>query len=186
MDLNNTNSPMEEMPQATEPTAGVAANTTTAAKHSRKRLVLLGGLLVLGILISIPICQFMFGFFGSFPEEMKNTSQVIDEYLSAMAQKDAQRAYKVVYVNGNESIALADLEGLVNGNNYFVFKDYREHSFTGFEMTQVGSVKYAEISGDVTYETNFVGQFSAVLVKENGVWKIQGIHVFAPAEKFGK
>jgi len=180
------NTDRQELEHAPLPIESASDESNYAAKHSRKRLVLLGGLLVLGILISIPICQFMFGFFGSFPEEMKNTSQVIDEYLSAMAQKDAQRAYKVVYVNGNESIALADLEGLVNGNNYFVFEDYREHSFTGFEMTQVGSVKYAEISGDVTYETNFVGQFSAVLVKENGVWKIQGIQVVAPAEKFGK
>ncbi|TAH53650.1 MAG: hypothetical protein EYC68_02590 [Chloroflexota bacterium] len=186
MEQENPTQPIQEtMPQSELPQP-TTVNPPAPAKRSRKRLVIVVGALVLAILISIPICQFFAGFLGSFPEEMKNTSQVIDEYLTAMARKDVNGAYQLLSDKAKTQTPLNQVETLVTGNNYFIFSDYREHSFTGFEMTQVGVDKLAEITGNVEYEGNFVGEYSAVLVKENGVWKIQAIYVNAPAEKIGK
>lgn len=186
MEQENPTQPIQETMPETELQQPAANSSAAPAKRSRKRLVIVVGALVLAILISIPICQFLAGFLGSFPEEMKNTSQVIDEYLTAMARKDVERAFQLLSDKAKTQTSLNQVETLVTGTNYFIFSDYREHAYTNFEMTQVGADKLAEITGNVSYEGNFVGEFSAVLVKENGIWKIQAINVTAPAEKIPK
>jgi len=155
-----------------------------AARKLVKGLGLVLVLVILGIL-ALPVCQFFVGFVSSFPEESSSVAQVLDEYLAALANQDAERAYVVVSRSAEAQLNLEILENLVQGNNYRVFEGYQEISFTDFELTQFGSDRSAEVSGYVSYTDNYVGDFSAVLVKENGTWKIQMMQVNVPPDKIG-
>jgi hypothetical protein len=185
MNLNETTQAPQEL--ATTEVGREGAKTTTApAKTLRKRLVLLGALVLVGIVIAVPFCQFFASFLASMPEEIMSTERVIDAYLNAMANRDIVQAYALVSPSGDASIAYSDLQTLTQGNNYALFQGYREISLSNFQMTQVGPDKYAEITGNVLYEGDYVGEFSAVLLKANGKWKIHEFHVSVPPDKFGK
>lgn len=155
-------------------------------KKSRSNLVALVGLAVLGILCAIICGPFLFNFVSSMPEELNAITVVLDEYMQGMANRDASRAFAVVAKTGEQPIPMSDIETLLRGNNYLLFKGYRELALTGFNLTQMGADKYAEVEGQVLYEGDFVGEFSGFVVKENGAWKIQQLKVNAPPDKFGQ
>lgn len=180
---NNEEHGLEETRPEGEPVQELPALPNKPAKKSRVPLLLVAGLVLLCGLVSIPVCQYLAGFFGSFPAEMESTSQVIHEYLTAMTLKDAERAYKLIDTTSDEPILLTDVQEMLVGRNYLLFSGYREHAFTDFNMTMIGSEKIAEIEGQVAYEGDFIGAYSAVLVKEAGTWKIQRLNIVAPIEK---
>lgn len=169
-----------------EPSNETSSQQTAAPKKTRRNFVLLAGLVGIVILFGFACCPFVYDFAASFPQEMNATIQVLDEYMKAMADRDAPRAFAVVAKSSEPPIALNDLESLLRGNNYILFKGYRDLALTGFNLTQTGADKYAEVEGNVLYEGNFVGEFSANVIKENGDWKIQTIKVSVPPDKFGQ
>ena len=158
--------------------------TPGAAPKTSRHWIVWGGLAALVLLCSATCGPFMFNFATSMPGELDAITQVLDKFMQAMANRDAPRAMTFAVTDGEHPVTMEDLETLLQGNNYVLFKDYRELALTEFNLTQTGADKYAEVAGQILYEGDFVGEFSANVTKENGGWKIQMIQVHVPPEKF--
>lgn len=187
MDSDNSQQPTLQVPETMDLAAFQKSGAEAAATGSRTaRFVLIG---LLGLVVSCVVgnvCPFLVSFATSFPEEKSQIEKVIDNFLRVMANKDAASAYTVVYTGEETQITLQDLQSLLKGNNYILFQGYRNISVTDLTLNQVGSVKSAEVAGFIGYSNDFVGDFSATMVKENGAWKIQAIRVNVPPGKFGQ
>ncbi len=158
--------------------------TPRAAPKKSRQWIVWGGLAALVLLCSVTCGPFMFNFVASMPRELDVITQVLDKFMQAMADRDAPRAVTFVVTSGEQPVTMQDVETMLRGNRYILFKDYRELALTEFTVTQTGADKYAEVAGQILYHGDFVGEFSAAMLKENDVWKIQTIQVHVPPEKF--
>ncbi len=116
----------------------------------------------------------------------------MDEFMSAMADKDAAKAYALFSIRSQRNTTLADVEKLLDGNNYILFEGYRSVTLRNLNLSAAfnsnpdlpqGTV--AKVEGTVSYEGGFTGAFNAVLEQEGDKWRLFGINVTVPPDKFG-
>lgn len=136
--------------------------------------------------VSIPYIQFYANFFVSFRQEIKSIEVLVQDFLTAMSNKDADKAYALMSSESDAQNQLSNIDTQLQGNKYVIFEGFREISLNEVNISQFGTYKYAEVSGDVYYEEGFIGDFTAKVVKEGQEWKIQWLTVNAPAGKFAK
>lgn len=161
-------------------------NVPSAVKKSRTKLIVLVIVLLAGVWVSIPYIQFFVNFWVSIPQETKSIGAMVDDFLTAMANKETEKAYTMGTSQGDANTWQAGIDNLLQGNNFVLFEGYREISLTNINISQFGTEKYAEVQGDVMYEGDFIGTFSADVVKEGQLWKFRSVTVNAPAEKFAR
>lgn len=104
-------------------------------RKSRRNVFIIAGAAVLGLCLCAGICGLIFGsnIFKSITEKPKVES-VIDQFMAAMADKDAAIAYALFSTRSKRHTNLADLEKLLTGNNYLVFEGYRNITVTNLSV----------------------------------------------------
>jgi hypothetical protein len=117
---------------------------------------------------------------------------VIDAYMIALADQDAQRAYALMSTRAKRNVSLADIEMGLQGNNYTVFEGYQSLTVTDLTINftsdpdpDMPQGEVAEVQGMISYTYDFTGTFAVVLEKEGDEWRIYGINVNVPPDKFG-
>jgi hypothetical protein len=89
------------------------------------------GIVAAAILVCSVVCGILFGsaIFKSIVER-PNVEKVIDQFMRAMADKDADRAYALFSSRSKRKTPLADIEKLTEGKNYKLFEGYRSVELT--------------------------------------------------------
>jgi len=117
--------------------------------------------------------------------------QIIDHFMCAMANKDVDAAYALFVTRYREQTPLSNFEEMLEGNNYVLFEGYQHVEVTYLYLATAMNTdpnrpqgKVIEAKGTILYEGGLAGSFTATLEKENDVWKLFGIYVTVPPEKF--
>jgi hypothetical protein len=122
--------------------------------------------------------------------EQAAITPIIDRFMHAMTQHDAQAAYQLFSSRAQRQTPLADLSTLLDGPNYVLFDGYQSVTVDTTNLTSAvntnpdvpqGSV--ATVNGTVTYAGSVTGSFRATLEKEDGDWRLFFINVTVPPSK---
>jgi len=143
--------------------------------------------LVVGIVIGvIVICGGIFALMaGKVAVEKAPIESVLDSFMKCMVAKDVESAYALFSRSAQRQFPISDLQKLIEGNNYALFEGYQSLSVQGIEVTvSTNSGTVATVSGTTRYDDGFQGTFNGDLEKVNGKWRLVGIHITVPPDKF--
>ena len=110
--------------------------------------------------------------------------------MNAMEDRDTENAYLLYSPRAQRQVPIEDLQELLEGNNYFLFKDYESVSIANININLVANANpdlpqgtIAIVNGKVTYENGSTGQFEAILEEVEGEWKLDAIKITIPPNK---
>jgi hypothetical protein len=189
-EISNSDSPTVTQDPSAPVTPAVQPPNT--AKKSWLIIILVFGAGIIGLCACVGLCVAVLGTtVVTGITERDNVEQVLDAFMSAMEDKDVQTAYSYFSVKSQTQTDISDLEQMLEGNNYFLFKDYKSLSIQGMNFSSgintnpnapQGTV--VTISAIVSYTNGFEGAINAVLEQNNGEWRIYNIGVVVPPDKF--
>ena len=177
-------------PQQETPSSANEGVSQQIKKPNKKLWVIAGGVASL-ICLCTTICVVAVALgVGKGMVERKPVESVLDSYMRYMVAKDIENAYALFSPRAQRQIPLSQLEELVEGNNYVIFEGYQSLSVQSLQLSTGASTNpdtpqgnLAIVTGIISYEDNFQGNFNGVLEKVNGEWQIDGIHVTVPPNK---
>jgi hypothetical protein len=170
--------------EASAPTSGERAHPLK--KTNRRKWLL--SLAILVLCCCPGLCA---NLYAKIETERPLVENAIDQFMQARAEEDGTKAYRLLSTRSKRTTALADIEELLQGNNYVLFEGYRSTSITDISLNlntntdpnePQGTV--AEVAGTIAYEGGFTGSFNAVLEKEGEVWRLFTIYITVPPDKF--
>lgn len=116
--------------------------------------------------------------------------KVVGNFMNAMEDRDTENAYLLYSPRAQRQVPIEDLQELLEGNNYFLFKDYESVSIANININLVANANpdlpqgtIAIVNGKVTYENGSTGQFEAILEEVEGEWKLDAIKITIPPNK---
>jgi hypothetical protein len=123
--------------------------------------------------------------------EQAAITPVIQQFMAAMEQRDTDAAYALFSSRAQRQTSLAEVEQLVEGENYVLFEGYEDAKVEATNLTRsintnqdVPQGQVATVSGTITYADTVQGTFRAVLEREGEAWKLFSINVTVPPSKF--
>lgn len=163
------------------------AQTPQAAVRSTRTKIFLSIFIAIG-LGAVALCAFL-GFIAArlVPDVLEAQDEVqvvINQYMRAMARRDTQDAQR--YLTHDNSLLLYNtLQQMVNPNNgdYAMFDRFQTLQLRNYSVKIVNGKTSVRIDGDLLYTNGYRGSLTAVLVKENGAWKIESIDIYIPPQK---
>jgi len=192
--------PQELQPEQPAISAGTGTAVTPppapAKKSNRVVFVISGALLACSCLCIGVLCAGISGLaigagMAKVFTEWPKVESVIDEYMSAMADQDASKAYALYSARSKRNTSLADIEDLLEGNNYTLFEGYQSLAVTYLTLNStfdsdpdLPQGEVAEVEGTISYTGGFTGNFTAVLEQEGDEWRLFEINVTAPPDKY--
>lgn len=155
-----------------------------------RRFLLVGGTALLLMLCVVLCAATLTSSFVTAVTQKGHIEAVLDQFMTAMVNKDAERACTLFSNRAKRQMSCAEIASWLEGNDYVLFEGYESlhvktlsvgpaHS-TDPEQPQ-GTV--ARVSGGVNYAGGYEGGFQAILEKEDGEWKLDNIRVNAPSGK---
>lgn len=183
---------LESQPISASPT--VASPSVTATKKSRKKLFILLGALVVVLCLCATVCVVLTGT-GILKAltERGAVEKVVDEFMRAMADRDAEKAYTFFSPRAQRRIRVADLEKQLQGNNYVLFDGYQKSTVQNINLSanlntnpDLPQGMVAKVNGTLTYRNGFTGRFDAILEQEGDTWRLFNINVVVPPDKFSR
>ena len=184
----------QPQPHATPPAMAQAAGkfaVPVTAPASARRLLLVLGTAMLACSACVGLACALSGFTGMYVAgEQGNLAVVLDDFMLAMAAKDAEHAHGLFAAGAQSSEVRAGLENTLAGAAFALYSGYRrlELSTTTIGL-QSGSDPYephgivAQVSGVIRYTDGFLGNFDATLVKEQGTWKLWNVNIELAPER---
>jgi len=179
------------LPPSEPSTSPIPPDPTPARAKSRRTLWIILGSVVGVLVLCIVIAALVIGrTILSVSTEQTAITPVIDRFMRAMTQHDAQAAYQLFSSRAQRQTPLADLTTLLEGPNYTLFDGYQSVTIDTTNLTSAintnpdvpqGSV--AMVNGTVTYAGGVTGSFRATLEKEDGEWRLFFINVTVPPSK---
>ncbi len=165
-------------------------------KKSRRNLFLTVGAVVLVLCTCSSICIAatglgLFDLSKSWNVEKPKAENVIDKFMTDMADKNIDRAYDLFSTRAKQNIPKDKLNKEFYGNNYLVYKGYQSLTIKNMQLSKLMNLDktqpsgtVAHVEGEISYSGGIKGSFNAVLEKEGGAWRIFDIRVVAPPDKF--
>lgn len=191
-----TDNPQDPTPATPEPEPPHVTFQPRVHKLPRRRsktwLWIVLGILGVGLLcVGVVVCVSTLALGArSVESEREPVTAVLDAYMEAMAAQDAERAYALFSPRAQRQIPLADIEELLDGNNYMIFEGYQRLSLQSFNIStavntdpDVPQGLVAKVNGTITYAGQITGSFNGVLEKVDDQWMLDGIHVTVPPDK---
>jgi hypothetical protein len=118
---------------------------------------------------------------------------VVDQYMKYMQVNNAEDAYQLLSSRQQQITPISELEEQLTGRNHIPFEGYHKLRVKQFNIRtrlfsnmQLLPGMAAELIGEVNYIDGYKGEVTAVLEKQNGEWKLSGIKIIAPPDKFQK
>ena len=122
--------------------------------------------------------------------ERSPIESILDQYMQAMANKDAEGAYALFSPRAQRQIPISDLQMWITGNNYLLFEGYQSLSVDQLKINAAVNLDpdapqgtVAVVSGTTSYSGGFKGTFSGTLEKVNRKWMIDGIFTYVSPDK---
>ena len=123
--------------------------------------------------------------------EQSAALNVVDQYMRYMQVNNAEDAYNLLSIRQQQYISLNDLKAQLDGKNHIPFEGYQGIRVKQFNISsrvfsnvqQLNGLS-AELICDVNYHGGLVGEITAMLEKQGGEWKLSGIKIIAPPDKF--
>jgi hypothetical protein len=123
--------------------------------------------------------------------EQSAALDVVDQYMRYMQVNNAKDAYNLLSLRQQQFISLNDLEAQLDGKNHVPYEGYQSIRVKQFKISsrffsnvQILPGISAELICDVNYHGGLVGEITATLEKQDGEWKLSGIRIIAPPDKF--
>lgn len=126
-------------------------------------------------------------------EVVQNKSTIeplIDEYMQAMNESDAEHAYALFSTRAQRQMSMADIESLLHDDTFVLFDGYQSAhvdiiSTSMTISTYPGSPQglVARVKGSVFYIGGLQGSFDAVLEMNGEHWRLFNIQVNRPYER---
>ena len=117
---------------------------------------------------------------------------VLDSYMKYMEAKDAESAYALFSPRTQRNVPISKMEELLEGNNYFLFKDYQSISVQNLNISTVVNNNpdnpqgiVAKVTGTIEYEGGIQGTFNSTLERVEKKWRIDIIYITIPPDKMG-
>lgn len=174
-----------------QPYAPIPSEAQPASKSSWRTVLIVGGI-VLGILcLCVAVIAALIGR-GVFAVTQEQTAitPVIQQFMSAMEQRDVDAAYKLFSSRAQRQTPIDELEALIAGANYVLFEGYQDATIENTSLTSsvntndnIPQGTVANVNGAISYADGVKGIFRAVLEKENGEWKLFSVNITVPPSK---
>jgi hypothetical protein len=160
----------------------------TGEEKSRKRLwavvAVIG--LSLGLCLALSVAAL-----GKVRVEWAPVASALDTFMKEMEAKDVESAYALLSPRSQRQSPMTSLEALTQGNSYVLFEGYESLDVQNLNLTATANADpdapqgtVAEVTATVTYAGGFTGELSAVLEKVDGAWRLFGVSVTVPPNKF--
>jgi hypothetical protein len=169
----------------------VPADANPPRAKSRRTLWIILGSVIGVLMLCILLAALLIGrSILSISTEQAAITPVIDRFMRAMTEHDAQAAYGLFSSRAQRQTPIADLAKLLEGPNYALFDGYQSVTVDTTNLTSTvntnpdipqGSV--ANVNGTVSYTGGVSGSFRATLEKEDGDWRLFYINVTVPPSK---
>lgn len=181
---------MNEFPSFSTDTSPALASSPT--KPRSNFLWLIGASLGAGVVcVGMVICVVAIAvFFSGFASEQKQVAEVVDQLMLAMTRRDVGGAMALFLEHPQKAKIRASLEDLLTGANFVIFDGYQTIEVLDCTIGLQSASSpdepqglVANVNGAVTYADGYMGDFEAVLVKENGEWKMYAINVNVSPDK---
>lgn len=182
---------MMNVSQSSDQEQQVELNSTQSGKNPKSRRKIIG--IVIGILA---LCSLIcIGVIGAglikVSIEKAPIESVLDTYMQNIVANDIESAYALFSPRMQSQMPKSDIEQMTEGNNIYLFDGYKSLSVQNINISATVATNpdlpqgtVAKVSGIIFYEGEFTGQFSAVLEKVDGEWKIFGLNITVPPNKF--
>lgn len=128
---------------------------------------------------------------GKSRNEQSAVLDVVDQYMRYMQVNNAEDAYNLLSLHQQQLISLNDLKAQLDGESHIPFEGYQSirvkqinissHMLSNFQFLPGLS---AELICYVTYHGGLIGEITANLEKQDGQWKLSGIKIITPPDKF--
>ena len=146
----------------------------------------------MGICLCATLCALVFGSSLLGVATQKDAvAKVIDASMQAMSKKNANQAYALFSKRTQRQVPISKVEEALQGANFAVYDGYLKIEITSLTIgpqvntnPDVPQGTVAKVAGTVTYEGGYKGQFQAILEQEDSEWKVDGLNVTAPPQKF--
>jgi hypothetical protein len=180
------------LPNAPPAAPQAAVGLKTPVPRSARKTTPVGWLLVdAGLLACVGLSCVLLAFAGNrIAGQQSEVGGVIDALISAMAAGETDRAY-VLFSSQIQGQELKDnLESSLTGGAFAIYADYRglelSNLFIGLQTSTdpdepQGVV--ANATGLVYYQDGSPSRFEAVLIREQGVWKLWSMRIDIAPEK---
>ena len=116
---------------------------------------------------------------------------VLDQFMQEMLAEDVDAAYALYSPRAQRQFPKTNLATLLEGNNFVLIEGYQSLTISNLNIKAVANTNpdvpqgtVAEVSGVISYENDFSGQFEAILEKVDGDWFLDGINITVPPDKF--
>lgn len=167
-------------------------NQLSQPNKSNKKLWIILGIAAVVICIGSMVCVgLVVNTFNKVSEEQGPIESVLDTFMTNMAAKDTESAYALFSPRAQQQTTLDNIEEAITGNNYFLFDGYQSLTGQNLYISTAANTNpdlpqgiVAEVEGIISYDDGFTGQFSAVLEKVDGTWRIYKMNVTVPPNKF--
>jgi len=123
-------------------------------------------------------------------EEQPYVLEVLDEFMRKMEAEDLDGAYEMFSSRAQNQFKLEDLENFTDDANVVLFDGYQDIEVRNINFKSAFNTdpnlpqgEIVEFEGLVTYENYFTGTFTAVLEKEDDVWRIHTFNVIVSPDK---
>ena len=181
--MSDLSFPDPEVLPAEPPEADRAANKP----HSRLALFLIIGLAAVclgGLAATVLVIRQLY----QNPAETQGFEQAIDEFMAAASRRDVPSAFAFLSRDGQKQTPRSTLEKMLRGRDFALFAGYQSVHITASHsasVTENGAGQAVEVSGEIAYSSNYVGQIKAVLQKQDGDWRIFTFEIKVPPGKYG-
>jgi len=179
-------------PSPDAPNTPPVSENQLPVRKSRRTIVLVLGGIGATLCLCVAIAALFIGqsILGVSREQAVITP-VIQEFMTAMEQRDTASAYRLFSSRAQRQTPISDLETLVDGENYILFEGYETAAISNTSITNSANTNpdipqgtVATVNGIITYIDDIQGNFRAVLEKESDQWRLFSINVTVPPSKF--
>lgn len=174
------------------PEATVLQPAPEPPSKSKRNQYLIIGIAIAGVCVMTLLCVALAvrGVAG-FGSDRTAMQQLIDQFMRDMAKKDAESAIALFSSHARSQMEISTLEKLLQGNNFVLFDGYQSDTVDSINYTAAFNTnpklpqgKVANIRGTVHYAGGIQGVYQAVLEQDGGEWRLFGINITVPPDKF--
>lgn len=166
--------------------------TPSAPKKSNTNSWIIAGAALVVICICGVICLALLGTgVGKIIVERAPIEAVLDAFMKDMQAKDVESAFALFSPRVQRQISIADVQDMIDGNNYILFDGYQSLAVQNLNLTAAANTNpdlpqgtVANVDGAISYSGGFTGSFEATLEKVDGKWMIHRINITVPPDKF--
>jgi len=189
--MNDTSQQLPTSQENDSPALPASSALTPQSPTSKRKNWIIAGIGAGILCLCVAACAAIFGttIFKTYKEKAPVES-VLDSYMKAMANQDAESAYALFSPRVHRTVPISKIEELLEGNNYALFEDYQALSVGNVNISAAVNTNpdlpqgiVAKVNGVVTYENDVKGTFNSTLEKVDGQWMIDGIFVSVPPSK---